>query len=73
MDAETILYGKPEKARKKTKTDQLKDQAFHEVKHNPPKRVYRTEEKHGKKRAKAQKIAIALDKARKKGGRIPKK
>lgn len=73
MDAETVLYGAPAKQKKKTKTQQLKEQSFHEVKHNPPDRVYRTEEKYGKKRADKQRTAIALSKARSKGARIPKK
>lgn len=74
MDAEAALYGAPEKKpKRKTKTERLKDQTFHEVKHNPPDRVYATEEKRGKKAADKQRIAIALDKARQKGARILKK
>ncbi len=39
------------------------DEAFKEVKKNPPKVLKKTAKKHGKKRAEKQKIAIALSKA----------
>ena len=56
-----------------TKTERLKNRAFHKVKHDPPKRVARTLRKKGKKAAQKQTVAIALSKARAKGARIPKK
>ena len=39
------------------------DEAFKELKKNPPKVLKKTAKKHGKKRAEKQKIAIALSKA----------
>ena len=39
------------------------DEAFKELKKNPPKVVKKTAKKYGKKRAEKQKIAIALSKA----------
>jgi len=39
--------------------------AGHEMKENPPKQLAKTEKKFGKKKAKKQKIAIMLSKARK--------
>jgi hypothetical protein len=54
--------------RKATKTRAKVARAFHEVKHNPPK----TLRAKGKNRRK-QVIAVALNKARRAGARIPKK
>ncbi len=39
--------------------------AGHEMKANPPAQLAKTKKKFGKKRARAQKVAIMLDKARK--------
>ena len=46
--------------------------AFSEVFAKTPKAVKRTARKFGEKRAKKQRIAIALNKARRAGARIPK-
>jgi len=40
-----------------------KAEAFHEVKHNPPKILAKTRKKKGVKQAKKQAVAIALSKA----------
>jgi hypothetical protein len=45
--------------------------AFSEVNDNPPKVVQSTARKFGADRARKQKIAIALSKARKSGAKIP--
>lgn len=42
------------------------------MKRNPPVRVRETERKKGKKAAQKMKVAIALDKARRMGARIPR-
>ena len=63
---------KAHKKKKVTKTQRLKNTAFREVKRNEPKRVAQTRRKKGAKAARRQNIAIALDKARKKGARIKK-
>lgn len=60
-------------AKKGTKTRKLTDAAFAEVLYSPPKAVERTAKKKGKAAAKKQMTAIALDKARRAGARIPKK
>lgn len=57
---------------KKSKTRTKIDAAFREVHGNVPSRVKQTKRKFGKERAELQKKAIALDKARRKGARIPK-
>lgn len=58
--------------RKVTKTDLSKALAFNDVKHNPPARVKVVERKHGKAAADRMRTAIALDKARASGARIPR-
>ena len=45
--------------------------AFSEVKHNTPRVVKKTRKKFGAKRARKQKVAIALSKARAGGARVP--
>lgn len=55
-----------------TKSERLKNRAFREVNRNEPARVGRTRRKKGAAVAKRQKVAIALDKARRKGARIKK-
>lgn len=45
--------------------------AFHEVKQNPPKVLAKTKKKSGAKQANKQRVAIALNKARKAGANIP--
>lgn len=55
-----------------SKTRRLLDRTFNEVKRNPPDRVRAVERKHGKAAAQKMKTAIALDKARQLGARIPK-
>ncbi len=49
---------------KKSKVRKARDAAFHEVKHNQPAIVYRTRANKGPEAAKKQKVAIALNKAR---------
>lgn len=44
--------------------DSVKERAFHEVYHNTPKAVKHTAKKFGKARAEKQRVAIALNKAR---------
>lgn len=59
--------------KKPSKTRQKVSRAFREVNKNVPGIVKHTARKYGAKRAKAQKKAIALDKARRRGARIPKR
>ena len=59
--------------KKKTATERKLQAAGHEVKHDEPAIVGRTRRKFGAARAKKQKTAIILDKARRAGARIPKK
>ena len=47
--------------------------AFSEVKHNEPKNVGHTRKKFGAARAEAQETAIALNKARQAGARLPRR
>lgn len=47
--------------------------AFHEVSHNTPAIVKHTAKKYGKARAEKQRVAIALEKARKHGAKIPRR
>ena len=61
------------KKKKMTKTRRIVKAAFHEVHENQPKIVMHTIAKKGPEVGRKQKIAIALDKARRKGARIPKK
>ena len=56
-----------------TRSRQLADAAFREVKRYPPERVRQTERTRGKAAAERQLAAIALGKARKQGGRFPKR
>jgi len=49
---------------KKSKARKARDAAFHEVMHNTPTIVYRTRADAGPEQAHKQKIAIALNKAR---------
>lgn len=58
---------------KHTKSARLKREAFREVTGNPPARVKHTKRTRGEKAARKQAVAIALDKARKKGAKIPRK
>ena len=60
-------------AKKPSKTRRLTTAAFREVHEKQPKRVTLTIGTYGKERGEKQRIAIALDKARQKGARIPKK
>ena len=57
----------------KDKTADLIEAAGHEIKANPPKIIAKTRKKSGAKRAKKQRVAIMLSKARKAGANIPKK
>lgn len=58
---------------KKTKTKRIVKKAFHEVHEMTPKTVVNTWVTSGEERAKKQRVAIALSKARRKGARIPKR
>lgn len=58
---------------KKSKTDRLKGEAFREVTGNVPSRVKQTKRTGGEKAARRQQVAIALNKARRKGAGIPKR
>lgn len=53
-------------------TRNILDVTFHETKHNPPQRVKRTQRNHGKAAADKQVRAIAFDKARRMGAKVPK-
>ena len=55
------------------KTQSKIEAAGHEIKENPPKILAHTAKKFGKARAKKQKTAIILAKARKEGAKIPLK
>lgn len=55
-----------------TKSERLKKAAFHEVEQNEPAVVSKTRRKKGGAAAEAQKVAIALNKAREAGARIPR-
>lgn len=59
--------------RRGSKTRRLVKAAFHEVERDEPEVVGKTRAKFGEKRAERQKIAIALDKARRAGARIPRR
>jgi len=48
------------------------EQAFSEVKHNPPAIVKHTRQKYGSRRAAKQAVAVALSKARKAGAKVPR-
>lgn len=53
-------------------TRNILDVTFHETKHNPPQRVKRTERTQGKEAADKQTRAIAIEKARRMGAKVPK-
>jgi hypothetical protein len=55
------------------KTKAILKETFGEVFGDEPKIVGKTRRKFGEARAKKQKVAIALSKARKRGARIPKR
>lgn len=59
--------------KKQTKTKRALKAAFHEVYHDTPHAVIQTTAKKGPVVAQKQRIAIALSKARAKGGRIPRR
>lgn len=56
----------------KRRTRELTREAFREVIGNSPSRVKQVKRKQGAKAAKRMAVAIALDKARRAGARIPK-
>lgn len=58
--------------KKPTKSQRLTDQAFREVRLQEPARVTATRFYEGNEAAEKQLRAIALDKAREKGARIPR-
>mgnify|MGYP000926709609 CR=1 FL=1 len=57
---------------KPTKTERLKNRAFHRIRANEPARVAETRAKRGDAAAEAQIRAIALDEVRRRGARIGK-
>lgn len=57
---------------KLTKSQRLKNAAFRSVRNDEPRRVARTRKERGAAAAERQLRAIALDKARAKGARIPR-
>ena len=59
--------------RKKTRTQKILQSVGHELKENEPRIVKHTRRKYGPKRAREQKTAILLKKARKRGARIRRK
>jgi hypothetical protein len=61
------------KSRRRSKSRRLIREAAREVEANEPAIVGHTRRKFGAKRAKRQKTAIKLDKARRRGARIPKR
>jgi hypothetical protein len=42
----------------------------HELKENPPRQLAKTAKKYGKKRAEKQRVAILLNKSRKRGAKV---
>ena len=58
---------------RKAKNAKLIEEAGHELKTNPPKILAKTARKSGAKRARKQKVAIMLSKARQAGASIPEK
>ena len=59
-------------AKKMTKSRKIVNKAMREVYSDTPKAVVHTYAKSGAARANKQRVAIGLDKARRKGARIPK-
>ena len=59
--------------KKLTKSKRILKAVGRELKKNPPKILAKTRKKKGKKGAEAQRVAILLSKARKRGARIKKK
>lgn len=59
--------------KKPSKSQQKVSRAFREVNKDEPAQVAKTRKKYGAARAKKQKTAIALSKARRAGARIPKR
>lgn len=55
------------------KTKRIVKRVMSEVHHTPPKVVMETTVKKGPEAARKQKVAIGLNKARKKGARIPRR
>ena len=66
-------HSKHMKKRKMTHTQTIIEGAGHEMKVNPPKILARTRAKFGAKKAEAQRVAILLSKARKRGAKIKKR
>lgn len=62
-----------EMAKRNTKTQQKVSEAFREVHGQTPSRVKQAMRKQGKVAAERMRTAIALDKARRKGARIPRR
>lgn len=58
---------------RKGKSKRLVKEAFDEVTGNVPSRVRQTRMKQGKKKARKMQVAIALDKARRKGTKVPRR
>jgi len=58
--------------KRKTKTKKILESVGKEIKKNPPKILAHTARKFGKADAKKQRVAILLNKARKRGAKIKK-
>ena len=56
-----------------SRTARILDSVGSELKKNPPKAVRRAKRKEGKAKAKKVRVAILLDKARRRGANIPEK
>ena len=61
------------KRRKTTKTKRILQSVGHELKKKPPKILAKTRRKKGKAAAERQRVAILLNKARKRGARIKRR
>ena len=61
------------KRRKQTKTKRILQSVGHELKKKPPKILAKTRRKKGKAAAERQRVAILLNKARKRGARIKRR
>ena len=66
-----MKHGKHKKLKKHIGT--IIEKAGHEMKINPPKILAKTRARFGKKRAEAQRRAILLSKARKRGAKIKRR
>lgn len=65
-----MKHGRHKKPKGMSHTAMVIESAGHEMKMNPPKILAHTREKFGSKRAEAQRVAILLNKARRRGAKI---